>query len=803
MEFKQPIYCYLFRDLLLLMITGMNVSNKLALRGNSPVKKNIKLLVTLCLPVWFINGSNDYGIETNFDSDNNGLYDDQERKVLLDFLQQEYPDLEADYDSNNDGKVTVLEQTTGRLPLSLRIPESAHNSNQKITWALNLFPEWLMSAYFQEDVEIGEVVTHHSRGSLNRDATQQNDYLQPEKIAINNGIEFAENSGQYLSMPGQRDARWNYRWCIFTFRIDANSGDDNQTILLDINQGNRSNKSSPKIWYDKVNGISIQYIGLNKRGLDKRIMTTKKAIVADGKTWNVIVTGIRYGQMFASVNGLPLSTDVTQADHFSGQELGTNITSYIGDPSTGNMAWAYDTLAFGLTEPSEAMVRKMSGWAAHRLGFYNELASKHSYQINLPYDHPYKISRPAMDEEDFPYRYIHDGEKWTHWGEGINYSQVRINGGGERVPVNGFERVFYDDFRRNRVKPSSSGEADLWSAPGFNTAVGVDARLIAPNQTDNAYLYDSREEKQTLSLIKQGERWRGSAFYSVNDLGHGYTWSGPKIFRIRSMFPKIDQKDLPGGLFPAFWSYDPDFLFWRTANRIEVDWFEFDGQNGTWYNGLSSHYHYAAVKNIFAKKPTSYQSYKVYGGALTEEKSKIAGGLEFWDGDYHTWEFVINNDITFVNVTIKDEAGNDKWVEVARVPTAPTYLERLDLQLNYALKSDYGNPTSERESFTVDWIEVLQKTSEVMKLPKPFVNRPILIGEKMVGSTITCQANLQEITDIRYYWFANGYPLTYTASNTYEMTSAEAGKNIRCMVKAVGALNMPEAWTQAVNIAAY
>ena len=120
-----------------------------------------------------------------------------------------------------------------------------------------------------------------------------------------------------------------------------------------------------------------------------------------------------------------------------------------------------------------------------------------------------------------------------------------------------------------------------------------------------------------------------------------------------------------------FWSYDPDYLFWRTANRIEVDWFEFDGQNGRWYNGMSSHYHYAHVKNIFAKNPGSYKRYKVYSGELSEEKGKIPGGLCFWDGDFHTWEFVVDRDVTYVNVTIEDENGRDRWVEICRCPTAP------------------------------------------------------------------------------------------------------------------------------------
>lgn len=742
---------------------------------------------------------NTFSSPTTLDPNNNGLYSDQERFELLNFLSQEYPELNGNYDSNNDSKVTILEQTKGRLPLSMRVPARAIENEKTVPWALDLFPEWLMTAYFQEDVEIGKLNQHIPKGTIVANATQSDSSLQPLKRGVYKGIEFPENSGSYFAIPGQRDARWNYRWCIFTFRIDANSGDDNRTTLLDINHGNGSNKSSPKIWYDKTDGLSIQYVGLNSDGLDRRIISTKNDIIADGKTWNVVVTGIRYGQMYASVNGVSLSSQEEQPDRFSGQWL-YEPKSYLGDKNKGNMAWAYDTLAFGLTEPSEAMVRKMTGWAAHRLEASISSSDNQFNPINLPNNHPYKHARPIMDKEDFPYRYAHNKQEWNEWGESISPEQVRLNSGNERVIHDDFERVFYDDFRQDRIKASASGEADLWGAPGFNPAVGASAQLIAPNDKYNAYPHDSHQKKQALALIKKDERWRGSAFYSVNDLGHGYTWSGPKIFRIRSMFPKIAKSDLPGGLFPAFWSYGPDFLFWRTANRVEVDWFELDGLNGQWLNALSSHYHYTAVKNIFAKQSSSYKSYKAYWGELTEQKSNIEGGMEFWDGKYHTWEFVVNDDMTYINVTIYDESGNEKWVEVGRVPTPATYLERLDLQLDYALKSHNGKPTTEQELFTVDFIEVLQKTSYIEKTPEPFLAKPSIVGEPIAGQTVTCQANLEGITDIRYYWFSNGYPLTYTVKNTYKLTDDLIGEDMRCMVKAVGALDMPEAWSASVTI---
>ncbi|MBN2711366.1 MAG: hypothetical protein JXR97_02895, partial [Planctomycetes bacterium] len=378
---------------------------------------------------------------------------------------------------------------------------------------------------------------------------------------------------------------------------------------------------------------------------------------------------------------------------------------------------------------------------------------------------------------------------------------TRTNAGGERVKPVGFERVFYDDFRADRVKPSTSGDSDLWAGPGFNIAVGVDAPLVTPGQKPEVYPYDAANKKQTLSLAKQGKRWRGSAFYSVNDLGHGYTWIGPKIFRIRCMFPKEDKKELAGGLFPAFWSYSTEWLFWRTTNRIECDWFEFDGQNGQWLNGISTHYHYPHVKSIFVKNPNSYKRYKVYGGELNEAKGKIPGGLFFWDGKFHTWEFVVDEEMTYINVTITGDDGKDRWVEVCRCKTAPTYLERLDLQLDYALKAKHGTPkTDQRQDFTVDWIEVLQKTRAIEKTPEPFTAKPTLTGKTNVGGSVVCQSNLKGVTDVRYYWFAYGYPLAYGVSNTWKITAAEAGKKLRCMVMAVGANSMPEAWSNELEI---
>ncbi|WFB34983.1 hypothetical protein P3T73_12520 [Kiritimatiellota bacterium B12222] len=769
----------------------------------------------------------------NLDTDGNGLYDPRERKELLDLFLTECPELQpilnraalpvakaanedyldfADYSSgkaleerkdellpqqnfdlNADGQVTIAEQAHNRPPLSMLVPTRIVDSSVKIPWGIDIFPEWITTAYMQEDLNLGEVDQYMPRGVVKRNAIQPSPSMRPRLSAIGAGLEFPANSGAYLSMKGHRDSRWNYRWCLLTFRIDASSGSSDSTVLVDLNRGKGSNMSTPKIWYVRNEGLKVQYVGENIGGLDYRLITADN-VVADGKTWNVVVCGIRYGQLYASVNGVPMHTDSPQPPRFA-SKWQKDTDSYIGDEfNQGNMAWAMDALVFGLTEPSEAMVKKLTGWAAHRLNFAE----------NLPESDPYRSARPVLDMEDFPSRYVHNDPKWNAWGRATKDKSItRVNQGGPRVKLQGFERVFHDDFRANRVKPSTSGEGDLWVGPGFNIAVGAKAQLVTPGDKPDVYPHSESKMFQGLSLARQGKRWRGSAFYSINDQGQGYTWAGPKIFRIRFMFPKIDPAEVPPGLFPAFWSYAPENLWWRTSNRTEIDYFEFDGKNGYWLNGLSSHYHYPYLKgedNIFAKNTQSYQRFKVYGGELKPEKSKMPETIFAWDGKFRTWEFVIDEDMTYVNVTVADGMGGERWVEVVRCPTTDLYLQELNLQLDYALKSYDNMPEDQdRLDFIVSFIEVFQKTEDIMTLPDVYTARPQITGVNRPGSVITCDPKLTDgITDVRYFWYADDYPLSYGPSNSYTLTYADAGKRIRCMVKAVGARDRPNAWSNVL-----
>src|SRR5690606_26411797 len=119
----------------------------------------------------------------------------------------------------------------------------------------------------------------------------------------------------------------------------------------------------------------------------------------------------------------------------------------------------------------------------------------------------------------------------------------------------------------------------------------------------------------------------------------------------------------------------------------------------------------------------------------------VPGGMFIWDGQFHTWEFVIEQDMTYVNVTIPDENGKERWIEICRAPTASTYLQRLDLHINMALKNRYGAP-KHQEDVVVDFVEVEQKTEQLNAIPKPFTARPVLSGAATEGSTVTCDAKV-------------------------------------------------------------
>ena len=714
-----------------------------------------------------------------------GLYSTADRIAALSILQAHCPELSGIvFDADGDSLVTPLEQDgEGRDPLSQILTRESVAAAPAIPWTPDLFPEWLMTAFYQEDAPNGPVAALPTRGVLtNITATA----LGPDVLGNStaDGISFAP--GAQLSFPGSKDAHWFYRWGVLVFRIAQPADNTTETVLLDVNLGNGPSHGSPRITYSPAKGLSVRFVGRGAKGTRE---LRSSSVITDGTSWNVAVFGMRQGNLFLDVNGVPVAPG-DQPGRYAVERLDDkNLESRLGSSLSGSSAWALDSLLLGQTEPSEAQVRKLVGWAAHRRGF----------QERLPASHPYRVNRPVLDAEDLPHRFRVDDDTWAALLErNADKSFTRSRTGMPREEPQGYERVFFDDFHSFRISDSRSGDGDLWMASGYNTAVGGKVQLLAPGRDPDVYPHDAEHGIQTLSLAKRGDRWYGSAFYSVNDMGQGYSWAGPKVFRVRCRFPAAPAGTaLPKGLFPAFWSYGTEYLYWRTSNRIECDWFELEGANPRWLNGLSTHLHYTHVKNPHVRREDSYPRFKLMGAELKEDLVGVPGGITFWDGAFHTWEFAVGPDLTVISITVPDTAEPDgeRWIELCRGQTSPTYLEPLFLLFDYALKMTDGMPADgSRIDFDVDWVEVMQRTEDIERLPSVFASRPAVRAE---GDLLRCAAEVPGITDLRYYWFVDDYPVTYGSSPTLPRSRiSQDAQSVRCMVKAVGALDQPIAWSQ-------
>jgi hypothetical protein len=271
---------------------------------------------------------------------------------------------------------------------------------------------------------------------------------------------------------------------------------------------------------------------------------------------------------------------------------------------------------------------------------------------------------------------------------------------------------------------------------------------------------------------------------SIDNAGTGRAWGGEKIIEIRFKLlePAI------GGLFHGpIWSYALEHMFNRVGERIEVDYLELAGGGQSWLNSLASHVHSGQYPGKLGHLATDAEAYKVCG--FTLDTAKVGFDHDHWDDTFHTWIFRILSDYTYV---ILDD------IEIARVPTPAEYLRPLYLISSMGYRAGLGGGTpGTNYDMTLDYIEVRQPTTQVESFVSPFTARPTLLGTAQVGEVITCDpklpAGLAATAD--FWWYRSGYPIVGQVSATYTLTADDVGSKIRCMVKAVGATDQPEAWT--------
>ncbi len=468
------------------------------------------------------------------------------------------------------------------------IPTDAASRSIGAAWSLDRFPELLMTGWFQQDAAEGPIRALTARGMLPLVAKTAGDgSAGPVRAAKGGGIAFRENAGQHLTFDRVGDALASYRWGLIVFRIAGATGTGTSSLVT-VNHDARPGGHMPSVSFQKGIGIVIQWNGVVARKGVTPFKLIARNLQGDGKAWNCLFFHRRNGRLFARLNGMDASGPASSALTFSAPRPEEVVTSRIGDPAAGTPAWAFDRILFGQSELSETTAAKIEADALWNL----------SRQNALPEGHPFRGRRPLIGEEDFPRRYRYDPAAWKAWGDQLKSIPSGARMGSPRAAVEGFERVFYDDFRADSVGSSTASPAEdrVWYGPGWNSAVGMDAAMLSPDASLDVYEHDPNPSDPavrgggTIDLsLKFSGGWKCGAIYSVNDAGQGRSWAGAKIFRARVKFPRYDK--VPGGFFQGFWSYGLEALFWRTGERIEVDFWEADGRDGTYLNGGSSHVH--------------------------------------------------------------------------------------------------------------------------------------------------------------------------------------------------------------------
>ena len=582
-----------------------------------------------------------------------------------------------------------------------------------------------------------------------------------------------QNSGQHLNFPNERHANVINRWCLLIFRVDAETGRADKATLLNFNVGSGAGQSIPLVeFWKSPPRVRVCVNGLVGRNATSFEVIPQEEVIADGTTWNVLFCYRRNGRLYASLNGGPHavheSPSITSAVNPQG-------FGRIGDASPTNPTWAFDVNMVGQSELSEGLVEKFIGWAMWRAGRSSQ----------LPAAHPYRSARPTVDADDYPDRYLFDPAAWAiHKANTENREEKYANRGNPPPAEGDTVIVFHDDFRERSVDRSLGGRKhSIWYAPGFNASVGDSARLAPPDESPDCYVHDATAGTLSLVLQRDSGIWNSGAIYSVNNIGQGRTWQ-KGIFEIKVRFPK-DQ--YVGGLWPTFWGYNLEHLFWCTGGRVEIDHFEYRA-SPTYINGLSIHSHEANIVPGYEGRLLAPGKHsKVAGTKLTSPKN-WPETLNLWDGEWHVFSTRIYDDYTYLVID---------GLELARIPTCSELRQRIDMQVSLAYTASDGvaDPGTKYQ-MEIDYVQVRQLRGQVESFGPPFVARPTITGKLKVGETLTVSANLPPaIADRDYFYYRDGYPIVGEWQPTYLVSAADKGHRIRCMVKAVGATNEPESWT--------
>jgi hypothetical protein len=712
-------------------------------------------------------------LEAQMVAELDALADAYDAQIVI--LQARIAELEAAGPTDPDSAATIAALQAQVATLQARIAElEAGNPDpepEPVVLPPFLDPEMIVKSWFQEDVTEGVVASWQSGGVKPVVAVQPDITLAPTKLPAKGGVLFKKGTQQALTWAFDNDAPYLHRWWLVIARADSagNTAVDSASVLCVNGAEGGPVCRQPKVAFRPGAGTFATQMH------DGTARTEEAPCSAAFADWNVLVGYRRGFRLQSVVNGIK-----SPGQTFLGLVPNTAAPkSFMGDINNPMKAdVAIDCVILGQGELNDAQIDKLTGWAMWRVG----------RQATLPVDHTYRNAAPlTVDANDNPTRYAFDADAWATWAATTN--EVKFAHRGEpATPENGYTTVFFDDFVAPSVVDDAKGPpSSIWYAPTHvGSAVGGAATAQKVSAVPSVYVHDAANHTMAIRLLHNGTKWWTGAFSSVNNNGQGRSW-GKGIFEIRCKMPAIASPR--PGFFPAFWSYGLENLFWRTRNRLETDFWEYDGLNGAWIN-ITQHVHKPRIETSIPGIVQTEQEDKIAGyevGPLNGFASKI----DIYDGEFHTWQARVEDDLTYFNID---------GLEVARIATSQELAAKkyIMVDLAYAVNKGLATPDpAVTYDMTIDYIKVMQKEADLAVVPSAFSALPSIAsvsGGLIVTPNVTA-------SQIEYLWYRDGVPVVGATSAFYAVGAEDAGHAVRCHVRAPSLLDQPEAWSPAVMVA--
>jgi hypothetical protein len=477
--------------------------------------------------------------------------------------------------------------------------------------------------------------------------------------------------------------------------------------------------------------------------------------IADGVTPNHFVTGRHDGYLFMRLNGKRVQGPAIPWTGNNNTQGKTIIGPRADQGDTTGVTIEYFAGLQG--ELSEDWYRKAEDWFAGKKPEYE--AGPRVWQY---------------DDAAF--------KKWAAENP-RNAAKYREHSGKPALPLTGYTRVYLEDFRANTLGAGGrvSTNAPTIYAQGANPAVGGDGATKNPFLEDcPAPVYEWEPGTLTLSNKYYNNRWNAAALTSVSNSMHGRSWPGGYVFRTHCTYTP----DIDGKLFYGEWGYGIDFRHYHHIPRFEFDFNEPDAENRMWANYFSVHNHKPFIGG------TDMGHHKIVSTELTKANGWPID-LDHFSGKRVTREVRVDPDFTYLNIGL---VGGD-LIELLRFPTPPGAMERWYFMVNTCIKNSGAWEPDRSKTYwlKVHGIEVWQRDQVVNAVPDAFTERPKL---RVEAGTAHVDAMLREPLDfIEYVWCgADGYTLGYTLTPSFPAAGVA-----KCLVRAIGATDMPEAWSNVIG----